>query len=177
MARNVVSLVVVGALCVVLTVGDMPARAGSDVRPVTEVVGGQLAPEGRFPWMVRLSMGCGGALVAPRVVLTAGHCVDGTGRNTHIKAIAGVTDLKSTRALSAKSVRVIRATGFEDETKGRDWAVVQLDRALPLSTLPLVQGPGDVGLFTVMGWGQLREDSMRQERRLHFATVPTVPDS
>ncbi|MEV6845423.1 serine protease [Actinoplanes sp. NPDC051411] len=151
-----------------------PTRA---VQPITEVVGGQLAPTGRFPWMIRLSMGCGGALVAPRVVLTAGHCVDGTGRNTTIKAVAGVTDLKSAQALTAKSVRVIRADGFEDETKGRDWAVIQLNKKLPLQTLPLVQGPGDEGVFTVMGWGQIREDSMRQERRLHFATVPTVPDA
>jgi len=127
--------------------------------------------------MIRLSMGCGGALVAPRVVLTAGHCVDGSGRNTDITAIAGVTDLKSHKAVTAKSVRIVRADGFEDETKGRDWAVIQLNRKLPLQTLPLVEGPGDEGDFTVMGWGQIREDSMRQERRLHFATVPTVPDA
>ena len=28
-----------------------------------------------------------------------------------------------------------------------------------------------------MGWGQVREASMHQERRLHFATVPAVADS
>jgi secreted trypsin-like serine protease len=180
MVRDVASVL----LAFVLTAGPAtPARANAGhgptraVRPITEVVGGQLAPTGKFPWMIRLSMGCGGALVAPRVVLTAGHCVDGSGRNTSIKAIAGVTDLKSDRALTATSVRVIQASGFVDETRGRDWAVIQLDKPLPLPVLPLVQGPGDAGTFTVMGWGQIREDSMRQERRLHFADVPTVPDS
>jgi secreted trypsin-like serine protease len=174
---------IVASLLMAVVVTAAPANADTThgptraVQPITEVVGGQLAPAGRFPWMIRLSMGCGGALVAPRVVLTAGHCVDGSGRNADIKAVAGVTDLKSAEALTAKSVRIIRAAGFEDETKGRDWAVIQLDKPLPLATLPLVQGPGDQGDFTVMGWGQLREDSVRQERRLHFATVPTVPDA
>jgi secreted trypsin-like serine protease len=180
MVRNAASLLLIAVLAAGpaaaarADVAHGPTRA---VRPITEVVGGQLAPTGKFPWMVRLSMGCGGALVAPRVVLTAGHCVDGTGRSSNVQAVAGVTDLKSAKAMTAKSVRVIRAAGFVDETQGRDWAVIQLDRKLPLQTLPLVQGPGDQGVFTVMGWGQLREDSIRQERRLHFAAVPTVPDA
>jgi hypothetical protein len=41
------------------------------------IVGGFAAPRGRFPYMVYLYGGgflCGGTLVAPTVVLTAGHC-------------------------------------------------------------------------------------------------------
>src|SRR6266496_6644149 len=110
MVRNAASLVAALALAAVLAVGDMPSHAGTGTRPpVTEVVGGQLAPAGKFPWMVRLSMGCGGSLTAPRVVLTAGHCVDGSGRNDHITVTAGVVNLKSRKAIVARSVEIIRA--------------------------------------------------------------------
>lgn len=172
MVRNAASLILVA----VLAFGGAAARADGHPHPVREVVGGKIAPPGKFPWVVRLSMGCGGTLTAPRVVLTAGHCVEGTGANDTIKVTAGVVDLTSKDALTAKSVRVIRASGFRDETKGDDWAVIRLDHPLDLPTLPLAHGPADRGRFVVMGWGQIREDSLRQERRLHYAEVPTVPD-
>src|SRR3954470_19883221 len=130
MVRNAALLVLIGAA--MLGVGAVPAGALANPRPVLEVVGGSIAPPGKFPWMVRLSMGCGGALTAPRVVLTAGHCVDGSGRNDHIKVVAGAADVKSPKIITAKSVEVIRAPGFTDETRGDDWAVIRLDRALSL---------------------------------------------
>jgi secreted trypsin-like serine protease len=175
MVRNA-ALILIGVIASVAAVSDVPARAVDTPRPVREVVGGVIAPPGKFPWMVRLSMGCGGALTAPRVVLTAGHCVDGTGPDKGIKVVAGTVDLKSPKALTASSVEVIRASGFRDETRGDDWAVIRLDHPLDLPTLPLVKTADERGDFVVMGWGQTREDSMKQERRLHYATVPTVPD-
>jgi secreted trypsin-like serine protease len=182
MVRNAASLVLIAAVGAVLAIGAVPARAVDDPRSTgsrqstPEVVGGDRAPAGMFPWMVRLSMGCGGALTAPRVVLTAGHCVDGTGPNDRIRVTAGVTDLKSPKVLTARSVRVIRAPGFHGETRGNDWALIQLDHALDLPTLAPAKAGGDQGEFIVMGWGQTREDSLNQERLLHYATVPTVPD-
>ncbi|WP_030441279.1 S1 family peptidase [Actinoplanes subtropicus] len=176
MVRNI-ALVLIGVIASVAAASEVPANASPVPRPVTEVVGGAIAPPGKFPWMVRLSMGCGGALTAPRVVLTAGHCVDGTGPTTGIKVVAGAVDLKSRQAIVAHSVTVFRAPGFRDETRGDDWALIRLDRPLGLPTLPLVRGDVGEGEFVVMGWGQTREDSMRQERKLHYATVPTVPDA
>jgi secreted trypsin-like serine protease len=127
--------------------------------------------------MVRLSMGCGGALTAPRVVLTAGHCVGGSGPDTGITVTAGVTDLRSRDAVTARSVSVIRAEGFATETRGDDWALIRLDRALGLPTLDIAHTAPVSGTMTVMGWGQTGEDSFRQERRLRYATVPIVPDA
>ena len=175
MVRNVASLLIASALAVVLTASQMPAGA---VKPAREVVGGVAAPEGKFPWMVRLSMGCGGALIAPRVVLTAGHCVQGTGPDKSIGVTAGSVDLKSPTVISAKSVEVVRAPDFSGETRGNDWAVIKLDRTLDLPTLGLSQGDaGNQGPFTIMGWGQTSEGSLRQQNRLRYASVPAVLDA
>jgi secreted trypsin-like serine protease len=140
------------------------------------VVGGDLAPQGRFPWVVRLSMGCGGSMITPKVVLTAGHCVSGSGPTKDIKVTAGVADLKSAKALTARSVRVIRAAGFQSETKGDDWALVKLDRALDLPTLDLVGEAMPAGPYTIMGWGLTSETGDKQQTRLRYATVPAVAD-
>jgi len=167
MVRKSISILVAA----VLVLAALPALA-ADV-----VVGGDLAQEGKFRWMVRLSMGCGGSLVAPRVVLTAGHCVKGSGRDRAIKVTAGVTDLKSDQAVTARSVRVIRAAGFQGETKGDDWAVVKLDRELDLPVLDLTGEKEPAGPYTVMGWGLTKEQGDKQQRRLRYATVPVVTDA
>lgn len=175
MVRNVASLVLAGVSAAALLIGVAPAN-GDGTRPVPEVVGGNTVPDGRFPWVVRLSMGCGGALTAPRVVLTAAHCVDRTGPDTGITVTAGVTDLEDRGAIVARSVYVTRAPGFSIETRGDDWALIKLDRTVDLPTLPLARGTDhDTGTFTIMGWGLTRETGLDQQRRLRYAKVPAVP--
>jgi secreted trypsin-like serine protease len=176
MVRKVASVVVLGVLACVLSTTQI-ARASDRTEPIREVVGGDLAPAGRFPWMVRLSMGCGGVLTAPGVVLTAGHCVTGTGKDKTVGVIAGTTDLKARNAIKARSVAVIRAGGFRDETRGDDWALIKLDRKLDLPVLDLSEGGADEGgPMTIIGWGQTKEDAPRQQTRLRYATVPIVGD-
>jgi secreted trypsin-like serine protease len=177
MVRNVVKITVLGAVLALLAVA-LPAQARTDPDGhVVEIVGGQKADQGQFPWVVRLSMGCGGALAAPRVVLTAAHCVGPSGRNTSIGVVAGVADLGSGQAQVARSVSVSRAPGFRDETHGDDWALVRLDHALDLPTLPLTPGAGyDKGTFTIMGWGQVSEGNRAQQRKLRWTKVPFVAD-
>jgi secreted trypsin-like serine protease len=156
----------------------VPGTASADPpsQPV-EIVGGTTAAEGAYPWTVRLSVGCAGSLIAPRVVLTAAHCVRGTGSDSSIVATAGSADLQSGRAIKVRSRYVRQAPGFRDATEGDDWAVIRLERPLDLPLLPLtVDRAYDRGTFTVVGWGSTREGSSRQQTRLREVQVDHVAD-
>ncbi|MEV4739223.1 serine protease [Streptomyces sp. NPDC049555] len=143
--------------------------------PGPGVVGGVPAAQGEFPWMVRLSMGCGGALYTHQIVLTAAHCVSGSGANTSITATAGVVDLNSSKAIKVKSTRVLQAPGYNGS--GKDWALIKLARPIDLPTLRTADTPAyNDGTFTVAGWGATSEGG-GQQRYLQKADVPFVDDA
>ncbi|MFI1967654.1 trypsin [Streptomyces cinnamoneus] len=144
-------------------------------RPGPGVVGGTRAAQGEFPWMVRLSMGCGGALYTRQIVLTAAHCVNGSGANTSITATAGVVDLNSSQAVKVKSTQVLQAPGYNGT--GKDWALIKLAKPVDLPTLKIADTPAyNQGDFTIAGWGAASEGG-GQQRYLLKATVPFVDDA
>ena len=153
-----------------------PATAAPENGATPFVVGGTRAAQGEFPFMVRLSMGCGGALYSARLVLTAAHCVGATGTNTSITATLGVVDLQSSSRIQVRSNYVYRAPGYNGA--GKDWALIRL--ATPVTTLSTLRiattTAYDSGTFTIAGWGATREGGP-QQRYLMKATVPFVSDS
>jgi secreted trypsin-like serine protease len=155
---------------------SVPASAASEGGVTPFVVGGTRAAQGEFPFMVRLSMGCGGALYSARLVLTAAHCVGSTGNNSSITATLGNVDLQSSSRITVRSNYVYRAPGYNGN--GRDWALIRL--ATPVTTLGTLKiatsTAYDSGTFTIAGWGAAREGGA-QQRYLLKATVPFVSDS
>jgi hypothetical protein len=141
------------------------------------VVGGTPAAKGEFPWMVRLSMGCGGAMYSERLVLTAAHCVDGTGNDTSITATYGVVDLQDTSKVTRTSTYVHSSPTYGTSTGG-DWALIKLSSPISgAATLPIATTKAyDTGTFDVMGWGATREGGA-QSRYLLKAKVPFVSDA
>jgi secreted trypsin-like serine protease len=173
------ALVTVGAAAVLGTVAGQavaaPPSPDGDVQP--QVVGGTRAAQGEFPFMVRLSMGCGGALYTQDIVLTAGHCVDGTGADTSIGVTAGVVDLQDSSRITRTSTYVYRPPGY-DNPSGDDWALIKLNSPITtLATLPVATTNAfDSGTFTVAGWGAATEGG-GQQRYLLKAQVPFITDS
>jgi secreted trypsin-like serine protease len=163
------------AVAALVLVGVLPAGpAAADATPF--VVGGTRAAQGEFPFMVRLSMGCGGALYSSRLVLTAAHCVGRTGTNTSITATLGVVDLQSPSRIQVRSNYVYRAPGYNGN--GDDWALIRLATPVTnLATLAIATTTAyNNGTFTVAGWGAAREGGA-QQRYLLKATVPFVSDA
>ncbi|MET9860067.1 serine protease [Streptomyces smyrnaeus] len=151
---------------------DGPGGQGD---PGATVVGGTKAQQGEFPFMVRLSMGCGGSLLTKDIVLTAAHCVDGSGPDTSITATGGVVDLEDPAAKTARSTEVVQAPGYDGN--GKDWALVKLAEPIDQPTLALAEDASyNKGDFTIAGWGADREGG-RQHRYLLKAQVPFVDDA
>ncbi|RZB13309.1 serine protease [Streptomyces sp. F001] len=159
------------ALAVVSLQPVSPAQAAP-----APVVGGTRAAQGEFPFMVRLSMGCGGALYTQQIVLTAAHCVGATGNNTSITATAGVVDLQSTSGrVQVRSTKVYRAPGYNGN--GKDWALIKLAQPINLPTLKIATTTQyNTGTFTIAGWGAATEGG-GQQRYLLKANVPFVSDA
>lgn len=178
-----VSLAVVAGIAVAVSTtaqADTAHRAATatltGARPY--VVGGEPASPSQFPWMVRLSMGCGGSVIAPRVVLTAAHCVAGTGATSGITATIGRTSLSMPGGEDITSTYVLRSPRYAQQ-QTVDWALVELAQPTTAPKLQLAaQGDTSVnaGPFTVIGWGATNEGGPQSDT-LQYASVPAIDDT
>ena len=175
--RKTVKLAVVGLMAATMTgVGSISlspaAQASTGADPAPMIAGGTRAAQGEFPFMVRLSVGCGGTLYTRQIVLTAAHCVGRTGPTTGITATMGVVDLQSSSRIQIRSTYV-----YTNPARSGDWALIKLASPVNLPTMPIATTTAyDTGVFTIAGWGATGEGAS-QSRYLLKGELPFVNDT
>jgi secreted trypsin-like serine protease len=170
-AATVLVLLVLAAVT-----GAAPASAAERQDPPkakASVVGGKSAPPGAYPWMVALSRGCGGSLIAPDRVLTAGHCVEDM-RVSELRMFVGARTRQrggyDYDGIPVRAVDVSTHPLYRPLDGGgplNDVAILKL--AAPVTNVPPVRlaTPAEAGLAsggseaTVIGWGVTKTDLQR----------------
>lgn len=147
------------ALVAVLAAAPAVAAAGAS-KGSPRIVGGQDADIANWPFLAAIvrsdvpdafqAQFCGGSLVAPRVVLTAAHCIDGR----DVDVLLGRTQLS---ALGGERIRVIaqlRAPDYDAQTNRPDLALLVLERPASAPPIGLAGSPPAPGTgVEVAGWG------------------------
>jgi secreted trypsin-like serine protease len=165
-----VSLALLGAL----SCGSL-AFAG-DEPDTMMIVGGKEAPEGKFPYQVRLYSSmedekghCGGSIIDPQWILTAGHCVVADNEaETPLQPVEAVfvgygsTDRTKTERIESEVI-VVRPGYLSDGLpSGQDIALIKLKEPI-LDAMPVELADSDTentlvtrGVkVTVTGWGAI----------------------
>lgn len=147
-----------------------PAQAGA--RAHASIIGGSIAATEEWPWAAFIlaldrrgeGFSCTGTVVAPTLVLTAGHCIEDilTGQRTPRGRYIVVTGSRDVRDSSVRQVsKVLRAVpypGFNRFKVHDDAGLLEL--ATPTLVPPLaLAGPSDAALLgpemptSIAGWG------------------------
>lgn len=157
------------------------------------IIGGSPAKTGTFPWLAFIvdkqpegTERCTGTVVAPSLILTAGHCAENTetgvvNESSGYSVVTGNVEWASPeRQVSAVS-RVIVYPGFVRSVDDRDAALLVLSPPTTAPAISLATWPSDSSILQagtgalIAGWGETSSEQFAE--RLRWAeTVVQGPE-
>jgi secreted trypsin-like serine protease len=170
-----------------------PAAAAAAPGAAASIIGGHPATIEEFPSLAYIQaeegkhgFACTGSVVAPRIVLTAAHCVEDVEKGTITAAAryalsTGVAD--PSQAAKANVFHVLAThvfPGFDPGVLHGDAAILVIDRPTPAPPIPLA-GPDDAALYAggaeaqLTGWGLTRAGAKEAPANLRATTTVVKP--
>jgi secreted trypsin-like serine protease len=181
---------VAAALCALaLLVLALPAVASAGEGAHASIINGRGATIQEFPSLAFIQakqgkggFACTGTVVAPRVILTAAHCVEDLERGSFTPAgnyavATGTTDLG--QALRENVFRVVDThvfPGFDPGNLRGDAGILVLDRPTAAPPIPLAGAP-DAAFYAggatvqLAGWGLTRPNAQQGARSLQATAM------
>jgi len=185
----------VTSLCAISAALLVPALAQADLGARASIIGGEVAAIADFPSLAYIGartdkssgFACTGTVIAPRVVLTAAHCVENLEAGGYTPAdkyavAAGFSDPREAKA--ANTVLDVASTHvfpeFDPATLRGDAGILIL--STPTSAPPIaLANAADGALYEsgtkvlLAGWGLTGGGSLSQPRRLRSAATQVQP--
>ena len=166
----VAAILPIGLICLV----SVAHAQGGGGTARTSIVGGSEAAQGSYPWMAFVvdfdeeegAYVCSGTVIAPRVVLTAAHCVldeeSGALRDlTGYLVVTGVVNWTSPERQVSTVTRLIPYPKFAAKTSRDDFgdaALLVLETPATVPSIPIAESPRFARLGTharIAGWGDM----------------------
>jgi secreted trypsin-like serine protease len=162
-------------------------RAAVHVNAHAAIIGGEPAASAAFPWLAEIIdlrgsevAQCTGTVVGPRLILTAGHCVENidTGARAGASGFSVLTfagAAAGARAQVSKVSGVIAYEGFRRGVDDGDAALLAL--TAPVSAPPIALAiaagaqPQAGTAATIVGWGKTRFAQPGPSAALHAAAT------
>ena len=192
------------SLAALLCVAAPAARATTPGPSDPGIVGGTKTTVAQWPWQTALMLRgkkyadlgglrrqfCAGSLVAPRVVITAGHCViDRSFRtNRSFSVVSGRTTLSTDEGVESRVAATWvpsdpDGTVLYSDYSGNRWDVAVLQLAQPGAGSPIqIAGPGEAAAWDAgspvfaTGWGDIASNG-RPSDQLRVAELAVDADS